>query len=45
LNDCIKDKDCTISRLVDEKRFYQLELANRDQNFNKSSVAVPRTTE
>jgi hypothetical protein len=35
LNDCIKDKDCTISRLVDEKRFYQLELANRDQNFNK----------
>ena len=24
-----------ISRLVDEKRFYQLELANRDQNFNR----------
>ena len=35
LESIINEKDSVISRLVDDKKFYQLELANRDRNFNQ----------
>ncbi|XP_050395937.1 protein FAM184A [Patella vulgata] len=35
LRDSISERELRVKELIDEKRFYQLELVNRETNFNK----------
>ncbi|CAM4644706.1 protein FAM184A [Lepidochelys kempii] len=41
LKDLIAERDQLIKKLIDDKKFYQLELVNRETNFNKVFNASP----
>nr|XP_033794383.1 protein FAM184A isoform X6 [Geotrypetes seraphini] len=41
LKDMIAERDQLIKKLIDDKKFYQLELVNRETNFNKLFNANP----
>ncbi|XP_077157034.1 protein FAM184A isoform X4 [Paroedura picta] len=41
LKDLISERDQLIKKLIDDKKFYQLELVNRETNFNKVFNASP----
>ncbi|XP_042318074.1 protein FAM184A isoform X2 [Sceloporus undulatus] len=41
LKDLITERDQLIKKLIDDKKFYQLELVNRETNFNKVFNASP----
>ncbi|XP_069091485.1 protein FAM184A isoform X2 [Pleurodeles waltl] len=41
LKDMIAERDQLIKKLIDDKKFYQLELVNRETNFNKVFNASP----
>ncbi|XP_071506499.1 protein FAM184A-like [Diadema antillarum] len=41
LKDMIADKEQAIKKLIDDKRFFQMELINRETNFNKVFNANP----
>ncbi|XP_041418185.1 family with sequence similarity 184 member A L homeolog isoform X3 [Xenopus laevis] len=41
LKDMVTERDQLIKKLIDDKKFYQLELVNRETNFNKVFSASP----
>ncbi|XP_009643527.1 protein FAM184A isoform X1 [Egretta garzetta] len=41
LKDLIAERDQLIKKLIDDKKFYQLELVNRETNYNKMFNASP----
>ncbi|XP_041368165.1 protein FAM184A-like [Gigantopelta aegis] len=41
LRDAIQEREMRIKEIIDEKRFYQLELVNRETNFNKVFNSSP----
>ncbi|XP_053193403.1 protein FAM184A-like [Scomber japonicus] len=41
LKDMVSERESLVKKLVDDKKFYQLELVNRETNFNKVFNASP----
>uniref|UniRef100_A0A3Q1IZX3 Protein FAM184A/B N-terminal domain-containing protein n=1 Tax=Anabas testudineus TaxID=64144 RepID=A0A3Q1IZX3_ANATE len=41
LKDMVSEREALVKKLVDDKKFYQLELVNRETNFNKVFNASP----
>uniref|UniRef100_A0A8C5G1X9 Protein FAM184A/B N-terminal domain-containing protein n=1 Tax=Gouania willdenowi TaxID=441366 RepID=A0A8C5G1X9_GOUWI len=41
LKDMVSERETLVKKLVDDKKFYQLELVNRETNFNKVFNASP----
>uniref|UniRef100_A0A674P5U1 Family with sequence similarity 184 member A n=1 Tax=Takifugu rubripes TaxID=31033 RepID=A0A674P5U1_TAKRU len=41
LKDMVSERETLVKKLVDDKKFYQLELVNRESNFNKVFNASP----
>uniref|UniRef100_A0A8C1XVZ1 Family with sequence similarity 184 member A n=1 Tax=Cyprinus carpio TaxID=7962 RepID=A0A8C1XVZ1_CYPCA len=41
LKDMVAEREALVKKLVDDKKFYQLELVNRETNFNKIFSANP----
>ncbi|KAM9778954.1 protein FAM184A isoform 1-T1 [Syngnathus typhle] len=41
LKDMVSERESLVKKLVDDKKFYQLELVNRESNFNKVFNASP----
>ncbi|XP_023652992.2 protein FAM184A isoform X2 [Paramormyrops kingsleyae] len=41
LKDMVAEREALVKKLVDDKKFYQLELVNRETNFNKVFNASP----
>uniref|UniRef100_UPI000D30B795 protein FAM184A n=1 Tax=Maylandia zebra TaxID=106582 RepID=UPI000D30B795 len=41
LKDMVSERETLVKKLVDDKKFYQLELVNRETNFNKVFTASP----
>ncbi|KAL5022301.1 hypothetical protein ScPMuIL_001456 [Solemya velum] len=41
LRDSVLEREAKVKQLIDEKRFYQLELVNRETNFNKVFNTAP----
>ncbi|XP_069370893.1 protein FAM184A isoform X1 [Paralichthys olivaceus] len=41
LRDMVSERESLVKKLVDDKKFYQLELVNRETNFNKVFNASP----
>uniref|UniRef100_A0A668AQT4 Family with sequence similarity 184 member A n=1 Tax=Myripristis murdjan TaxID=586833 RepID=A0A668AQT4_9TELE len=41
LKDMVTEREALVKKLVDDKKFYQLELVNRETNFNKVFNASP----
>ncbi|ESO96978.1 hypothetical protein LOTGIDRAFT_231741 [Lottia gigantea] len=41
LRDAIQERELRVKELIDEKRFFQLELVNRETNFNKIFNTTP----